>query len=192
MTEEEFEYAVSLIRNGDKDGLHRIYIAYAKSVFKVIYEVVQSKEDAEDLTGDVFIKLWEALDSYKPGNGHKGYLMTIARNRAIDFIRKRKREVLMSPDTAGAEDDISQTIFDTGGTYGGDQTGQIPENVVVGNLSIKEAMEKLLPVERQIINMKVMMDMTFKDISETLSIPMGTVTWRYREAINKLRRCGYE
>ncbi len=98
----------------------------------------------------------------------------------------------MSPDTAGAEDDISQTIFDTGGTYGGDQTGQIPENVVVGNLSIKEAMEKLLPVERQIINMKVMMDMTFKDISETLSIPMGTVTWRYREAINKLRRCGYE
>ena len=42
------------------------------------------------------------------------------------------------------------------------------------------------------INMKILGEMTFKEIAEVLNIPMGTVTWRYQNAIKKLRRCGYE
>ena len=49
----------------------------------------------------------------------------------------------------------------------------------------------LKPAERQIIDMKILSEMTFQEISDTLGIPMGTVTWRYQEAIKKIRRCGY-
>ena len=43
-----------------------------------------------------------------------------------------------------------------------------------------------------VVDMKVLGEMSFREISETLHIPMGTVTWRYQNAIKKLRRCGYE
>ena len=46
--------------------------------------------------------------------------------------------------------------------------------------------------EREMVNMKVLGDMTFREIAETLQMPMGTVTWKYQNAIGKLRRCGYE
>ena len=65
------------------------------------------------------------------------------------------------------------------------------EGEVIEDISIKEAIGHLNPAEQQVINMKVLSDMTFAEISETLKVPMGTVTWRYREAIKKLRRCGY-
>lgn len=59
-------------------------------------------------------------------------------------------------------------------------------------MNLKEALATLKPKEREIINMKIMGDMTFQEIADILGKPLGTVTWQYREAINKLRRCGYE
>ena len=46
--------------------------------------------------------------------------------------------------------------------------------------------------EREVIQLKIVADMTFKEIAQLLNTPMGTITWRYQNAIKKLRRCGYE
>lgn len=176
MTEQEFEQAVARIRDGDKGGLKDIYLAYVKFIYAVIYEVLHNKENTEDVTSEFFIKLWDVAERYEPGHGHRGYLATIARNMAIDYVRKRRREVLLAdPDTgmpsyaAGASD----------------------EEEVIGNMTLEQALAVLKDGERQIINMKILGDMTFQEISDTLHMPMGTVTWKYRNAIGKLRRCGY-
>ena len=66
------------------------------------------------------------------------------------------------------------------------------EDEVVEQLSVMEALDRLKPEEREIVDMKVLSDMTFKEISEILQIPRGTVTWRYQAAIKKSRRYGYE
>ena len=66
------------------------------------------------------------------------------------------------------------------------------EEEVIGEFTVKEAFSKLKEAEREVVHLKIMGDMTFQEISELLQIPMGTVTWRYREAIKKLRRYGYE
>ena len=66
------------------------------------------------------------------------------------------------------------------------------EDEVIGNIALQEALALLKDGERQIINMKILGEMTFQEISDTLHMPMGTVTWKYRNAIGKLRRCGYE
>ena len=107
-------------------------------------------------------------------------MATIARNMAIDHMRKRKREVLES---FTKEDDDTPVIE----PVSEDDT----EAEVIGSVGIKEAISMLDPKQQLIINLKVLSDMTFAEISETLGIPMGTVTWRYREAIKKLRRYGY-
>lgn len=263
MTEQEFEQAVVRIRDGDKDGLKEIYLAYVKFIYAVIYEILQNKENTEDVTSEFFIKLWDVAERYEPGRGHRGYLATIARNMAIDYIRKHRREILSAePDLVGsggsagsvfdAQSGSSDTgesvihtqsgssdtesVFDTqggssgnseggvsgfdtqsggsenpggagdvggrahshargsgpGGVSGGGYVTSPVEDEVIGNIALKEALAQLKDGERQIINMKILGDMTFQEISDTLHMPMGTVTWKYRNAIGKLRRCGYE
>lgn len=248
MTEQEFEQAVVRIRDGDKDGLKEIYLAYVKFIYAVIYEILQNKENTEDVTSEFFIKLWDVAERYEPGRGHRGYLATIARNMAIDYIRKHRREVLSAdPDLVGSEGGSTGSVFDaqsgssdtgesviptqsdssgtessaletqSGGSgdpggaggvggkahshAGGSGPGTMSgsgyvtspvEDEVIGNIALKEALAQLKEGERQIINMKILGDMTFQEISNTLHMPMGTVTWKYRNAIGKLRRCGYE
>lgn len=195
VTEQEFEQAVIRIRSGDKDGLKEIYLAYVRFIYAVIYEILQSKENTEDVTSEFFIKLWDVADRYEPGRGHRGYLATIARNMAIDFIRKHRREDssidlesrdLAGPGSAPAKESAS------GRTTASGAAGSPVEEEVIGNIALQEALALLKDGERQIINMKILGDMTFQEISDTLHMPMGTVTWKYRNAIGKLRRCGYE
>lgn len=199
MTEAEFEGCVRRICAGDKSGLKDIYEAYMPYLYTTIFYVLQNKENAEDVTSDFFIKFWTLAEDYKPGNGHKGYLATIARNMAIDYLRKHKREVLVdgfeeNKDRNRGDKENAAPIPDSpeeASLSSGWQSSTV-ENDVVAQISLKEAMEHLKPEEKEIIHMKVMGDLTFKEISNILNVPMGTVTWRYREGIEKLRRCGYE
>lgn len=175
VTEREFEKAVKRIRNGDKDGLKEIYLAYGRFIYAVIYEILGNREDTEDVTSEFFIKLWDVAESYRSGNGHKGYLATIARNMAIDWIRKHRKEIPTAPPDLMQEETAKENVED-----------------VVTDMAVQEALATLKDGERQIVNLKVLGGMTFREIAGVLQMPMGTVTWKYQNAINKLRRCGYE
>ena len=59
MTDKEFEFAMSKIRQGDKQGLQEIYEAYISLIYAIVKDVLQNKESAEDVTSDFFIKLWD-------------------------------------------------------------------------------------------------------------------------------------
>lgn len=182
LTEAAFNASVSKILSGDKSGLREIYDAYLPYIYQIVYGIVGRKEDAEDITSEFFIKFWQQADKYKKGTGHKGFLATMARNMAIDHLRKYKREVI---------DDFTQTD-DEGGTIVAEPVSDDnTEAEVIEEMSLQEALNKLKPQEKQVVDMKVLSEMTFAEIAEILKVPMGTVTWRYREAINKLRRCGY-
>ena len=188
MTEHQFEQAVERMVRGDKTGLKEIYENYLGYIYRIIYEILQSKENAEDVTSEFFIKLWDRAEQFKPGTGHKGYLATMARNMAIDFLRKHKREEL----TAMLQDIESEPEEEKGGRSGISRSSTDVEAEVLQNISVQKAMEALKPGERQIVSMKVLGDLTFKEIAQIMGIPMGTVTWKYQNAMKKLRRCGYE
>ena len=188
VTEERFAECMQAIADGDRDALKEIYEEYLPYLYTIVLGVVQQRETAEDVTSDVFIRIWNSAAKFQPGSGHKGWLATIARNMAIDELRKHKREVLMGggggdeENDGGGIEDFSEQETPSEGV----------EDEVVEQLSIMEALDRLKPEEREIVDMKVLSDMTFKEISEILQIPMGTVTWRYQAAIKKLRRYGYE
>ena len=177
MTEAKFEQCIRQMNEGDKEGLREVYEEYISYIYGIVFQMIGNKENAEDITSDFFIKLWEKSASYKPGSGHRGWMATIARNMTIDFIRKYKRE------------ELTDTFEDTAEGYS--RTSSVEDQVVNQSL-IKDALETLSEKEREVIHMKVMGDMTLKEIAAVLEVPMGTVAWRYREAVNKLRRCGFE
>ena len=188
MTEKQFDECCRRIQEGDKDGLKDIYIAYVTYIYAVILRVLGNRENAEDVTTDFFIKLWDQIDRYRPGNGHKTWITTIARNMAIDYLRAHKRETLLDemPDVAEAED-----IAGTTDTSHGRVTSELEENVV-GQLSMQDILSQLKDNERQIINMKILGELTFQEIADITGVPLGTITWRYQNAMKKLRRYGYE
>ena len=105
---------------------------------------------------------------------------------AIDFLRANKKEILYE----GCDDekqDGFKMLLDTQ-----NDSGDTTANEVISNISLQEMLARLKPAEREVIHLKIVGEMTFEEISKMLGQPMGTVTWRYREAIKKLRRCGFD
>lgn len=168
MEEITFEACIRQIQKGEKEGLKQIYQAYVGLIYSVVYDMTGQREDAQDITMDVFIRLWERADTYRFGGKHKAWLITIARNMTIDFLRKHKRELPVEEVPEGEGEDMSLEV--------------------VGNLSFREAMEQLKPGEREVMDLKILGGFTFQEISKVLKKPMGTVTWLYRQGLNKLRR----
>lgn len=176
MNDSRFENCILLIRQGDKAGLREIYDEYFKSIYSVMLSVVKNHADAEDLTADFFLKLWERLaDTYTTGNGHKRWLVTAAKNMAVDFIRKNSR-IQLTIDNSPDKEDYPHT----------EPVSEGFENTLIGNMTVRDALSKLNDSEREIINLKLFADLTFKEIARALSKPLGTVTWKYRSAIKKL------
>ena len=180
LKETQFLTAVEKMKVGDKEGLMEIYQAYIGYIYSIVYQIIQNKENAEDITSEFFLRLWEKAGQYKTGKvGHRGYLATIARNMSIDFLRKHGREQLLEMQE---EDEEHEAIADKGMSV---------EQEVIEELSMKEALGKLEIKEREIVHLKVMGELTFQEIADIHAIPLGTVTWKYQNALKKLRRCGY-
>lgn len=190
MTEGRFEKCIRSMNRGDRDGLREVYEEYVSYIYGIVRQLLPTREEAEDITSDFFIRLWEKSASYRSGGGHKGWMATIARNLAIDYIRKRKREELV--DFAAEPEEGGQYSLVQNAMRGERTEEKSVEEQVLSEMSIAEALAGLKETERQVIHMKIAADMTFQEIADALEEPLGTVAWRYREAVKKLRRCGYE
>lgn len=173
MEEKQFSACMERMRSGDRSALHEVYESYIGYIYTIVLQTVSNREDAEDVTSEFFMKLWRLADTYREGNGHRAWMAAIARNMAVDLLRKTKREVLTEVMTEDASD-VSV------------------EKEVIADMSLRQALDSLKSGEREVVHLKIMGEMTFQEIADILKIPLGTVTWRYQNAIRKLRRCGYE
>nr|WP_319489861.1 sigma-70 family RNA polymerase sigma factor [uncultured Caproiciproducens sp.] len=175
MTDIQFEDNIELILHGSKDGLKTIYDEYVKIVFSLVFCIMGHQQDAEDVTSDVFIKLWDKAETYHFGGKHKPWIMAIARNTAIDALRKENHIVAID-EMEEPEEEIQSSL----------------ESQICNKIPLENACSHLNPVELQIVTMHVLGDISFKDLSKIFQKPLGTVAWIYRKAINKLRRYDYD
>ena len=170
MNDQQFEKNIGRICRNDKEGLREIYEDYCPLIYSVVREILGNREDAEDVTSDFFIRIWDIADTYRTGRGHRAWLITIARNLAIDYLRKRKKDSL----TAEIPDYL--------------QAGESScEERLCQKLGLEQALMTLKEEERQIVNLKIMGELTFREIASVLKKPQGTVAWYYRTAIRKLK-----
>lgn len=190
MTEGRFEKCIRHMNQGDRDALKEVYEEYVSYIYHIVRQLLSTREEAEDITSEFFIRLWEKSESYRGGSGHKGWMAAIARNLAIDYIRKRKREEPVDFSAERAAEDGQH--FAVCSAMQREQAGENVEEQVLADISMEEALALLKESERRVVHMKIVADMTFQEIADILEEPLGTVAWRYREAVKKLRRCGYE
>ena len=178
MTDSEFDSAIEKIRNGDKTGLRIIYDIYGDKMYRLFFSKVKNHQDAEDLTSDFFLKLWECAASYQPGKGHKCWLTAIARNMAVDYFRKSGRETPVEDIEAVKENALTEHTT--------------AEDKTIGKLHTVHLLSSLSEEEREIIQMHIAAELTFREIAVILKRPLGTAAWKYRNAIGKLQKLAKE
>lgn len=151
---------------------HRFAALYEKTrrlVFGAAYAVTCNVKDAEEITQDTFVTAWESLDKIEDTPAARGYLVKIARNKSINFVKRRRREIPA---------DFTENEY----LAGGYRVDEEAENAVI----LSTAAKCLTEEERQIVFSKNAGAKT-KEIAKAMGMPRGTVSWKYSRAIDKLR-----
>jgi RNA polymerase sigma factor (sigma-70 family) len=165
----QFDAAIRRILCRDPAGLREIYEAYNPAVYAVALSVTGQPADAQDAAAETFLRIWQKADSYRPGQGHRAWLMTVARHAAVDQMRKR----IDLP----ADEGMLEAVQDTGDL----------EKDIGDRMALEQALEGLKPEEKQVVALHLIADLPLREVSRVLGQPMGTVAWRYRTAVGKLR-----
>ncbi len=156
---------------------------HAKSVYFFIFRLVGNKDDSEDITQETFIKAWQKLSKFDTDLNFKTWLFSIARNTAIDKLRKKKSINFSSLDTESDEEnfDFEASLVDK---------EPLPDEVFLQKESeenLKKALAQLSDNQRLIIHLHISEDLTFEEIAEIIDRPMNTVKSQYGRSLKKLR-----
>jgi RNA polymerase sigma-70 factor (ECF subfamily) len=171
LSEEEL---VRLLKNGDKAALGILYDNYSAALFGVILRITDSQENAEDVLQEVFVKIWNNINSYDRAKGKLyTWLINIARNSAIDSLRAKDYKVKSKIRSL----DNSVGIINR----------QYHVSTQADHIGLKTLVEKMKPEYKLLIDKLYFEGYTQKEASKELNIPLGTVKTRIRAAIGQLR-----
>lgn len=166
-----------VLRNGHTQALGMIYDRYSRLVYSLAFKILANAEEAEDVTQEIFVSLWQR-NAYNPARGSlSSFLTTMTRSRSIDRLRSRGSRYRFLQRWEGIVQ--SETAMAT------------PlEQVSMGERSqiIRAALEQLAPNERQVLEIAYYGGLSQSEIAESLNIPLGTVKTRSRQGLLKLRQ----
>jgi len=175
------EQLAELIRHGNNDAFQELMRRYIGPIYGFSKQYVKSNEDAEDITQDTFFKTWKHIKKFKAGKSFKPWIYTIARNTALDHIKKKKAAPFSDLDNPDQDTQFTDTLSDDEPS-----PSDIFEQAEKAGV-LKNALETLHPDHRSIIVMHYHEEMTFQEIANVIDKPMNTVKSWHRRALSKLR-----
>ncbi len=166
----EEEFADHLLSK-DQKKFALIYDHFSGALLGIINRIVKNDEQAEDILQDVFLKIWNASDSYDPKKSRLfTWMLNIARNTSIDYLRSKQ----------GQFDKTVQPVERLYFLY--EVNGSHHEHI-----GLKKLVGDLKTEHKEIIDLAFFEGYTQNEIAEILQIPLGTVKTRCRKAISTLR-----
>lgn len=141
---------------------------------------------AEDVFQNTFLKVFEKLDQYEAGRPVRPWLYTIATHQAVDALRRVNRRGAVSLDrkgSAGAEADQS-SLADL--LVSRDQSPQDALSLEEQRQALRQAVDGLPELYREVLILAYYQEMKYKDIAEVLGVPVGTVKSRLHAAVGRL------
>jgi len=160
---------------GDEEAFARLYEGHFDKIYRYIYLRLGNQAEAEDLTQDVFVKVLEAIGSYKWRNvPFASWLFRIAHNQVVDYLRKGSKV-----EKVALEDDLASL------------DEQNPELIAEQNLEVEEIIghvKKLSPAQREVISLRFGSGLSVAEVAEALEKSKGTVKALQYNGIVALRR----
>lgn len=178
-TETDDEVLVQRVVERDAEAFAQLYDRYADLVYSVALRVLADPALAEDITQDVFLRVWRTPTAYDAARGRfVSWLVSVARNRAVDEVRMRgRRRVREVGDATAGEDPPDGRAEDP----------QLAVQIQADRLAVRRALRLLPEDQRVAIELAYFSGLTQQEIAEQLQQPLGTIKTRTRLAMKKLR-----
>jgi RNA polymerase sigma-70 factor (ECF subfamily) len=165
--------------NGDQAAWERIVSLYWRKVFNVAYKFVGRHDLAEDLTQDVFLKLYKSLDTFDRRANFQTWLISVSRNLCIDHYRSvRKERETINRDVDASE--LSPVSRDTAA----DTRLELRDRVTL----LRQALDRLAPTLRTAVMLRDIQELSYQEIADRLRLPEGTVKSRINRGRTELAR----
>jgi len=173
---------------GDAVAWDEIVQRYHRRIYNICYRFAGSADDAQDLTQEVFIRMYRTLNSYDVGRGaFMTWVTTLTRNLLVDHFRKTKHDRLTdSLDTTASDNPDAMTLSDRI-----PDEGPAPDSGVQSRETrdaVHQALQKLSPELREAVILRDLQDMDYREIATVLKVPEGTVKSRINRGRAELAR----
>lgn len=152
----------------NQNAYNRLYEKYFELVYGIIFSIIKNKEDTEDITHEVFTKIYKLEKEKLPTSNEASWLYTVSKNECFLYLRKQKPNINIEEvyEIPNEDNDLKDVI-----------------DIDYYNNVIKDLKED----EKCIVSLKIISDFSFSKISQIMNIPIGTVQWKYYKSINHLR-----
>ena len=181
--------ALASVALGDRAALAAVYRVAGAHLFGVILRIVADKSQAEDLLQDVFINIWRAAQGFDAARAQPmTWLISIARNRAIDALRRRRTEVAtVSASVPGRDGEDDQDFL--AAVPSGDAG---PLDLLLQAAQMRElghCVGQLSTEQQQCVALAYYQGMSHSEVAAHLAQPLGTVKSWVRRALIALKAC---
>ena len=174
---------VERCRSSDDAAFSEVVARYKAKIYNYLYRMTGSADDAEDLTQEVFIRMYTSIDSFRGQSSLNTWLFRIAGNLCIDrFRRARNRAAAYSLDAPAGDDDLASEVPDT--TY---EPHRMLENAEMAE-QIQMALSKLPDKLRSTLLLHDIEGLPYEEIAQVVGCPLGTVKSRLFNARIQLRQ----
>jgi RNA polymerase sigma-70 factor, ECF subfamily len=188
------ELMADLVAGAD-DALGALYDRHANAIFRVAFRLLGDRGQAEDVLQETILALWNRAETYDPSLASlAAWLLTIARNRAVDRLRARARRPASTPLSVALGPEADDTALDRLVSRGElVATGPVrPDPAAVAEAAwlagaVREALATIPEPEREALELAYYHDLSQSEIAARLGWPLGTVKTRTRRALARLR-----
>lgn len=174
------EQLITNYLKGDEKTLEILIRRYLKPIYSFSYHFTGDVESAEDITQEVFIKVWRNIKKFNKEHKFKTWIFAIAKNTCLDW-QKKKKTVPFSILDGEEKFSFSETIKDP---------AALPDELLEKRdvaAVLNKALEKLLPKYRMVLFLRYNDHLSFCEIAEILGESIDTVKTRHRRGIQKLK-----
>ena len=188
---EDAQVVAALLRRcvaGDAVAWEEIVQRYHRRIYNLCYRFAGSGDDAQDLTQEVFIKMYRTLNSYDVERGaFMTWVTTMTRNLLVDHFRKSKHDRMTdSLDSAPSEREDAKPLSDQIEDKGLPPDARVQSRET--GETVHEALQKLSPVLREAVILRDLQDLDYREIATVLKVPEGTVKSRINRGRAELAR----
>ncbi len=169
--------------NGDMRAFERLLSEYEKPLYSYLLRFLRNPADAEDALQEVWLKVVRRAETYNERGRFSSWLYRIARNHSMDVLRRRKPDMSLDDGFKGGEM-LDRVDFQQEAEKNPFES--LEEKELLDYLD--EAAETLSPALREVFFLRTSGGLSFREISEVLECPLGTVLGRMHQAVNRIKK----
>ena len=167
----QLERLLSGVAAGDRGALEQLYCRTRTAVYGLALSYLKNTHDAQDVTQDVYVQVWDCAEQYRPTGSPMGWLLTVCRSLCLIRLRREERRVALSEEEWDA--------------IPAQECGLDADERAL----LQHALASLGDEERRIVLLHAVTGLKHREIAALLELPLPTVLSKYHRALKKMRSC---